>query len=290
MNAAAQIGAGLRFVGCFYERFIRMKSVDLVPGVRAVLDGGCNSLVVEDGGEALLIDPKFPPMSAWLARRLRAAGARVTRIVDTHYHFDHARGNIHYPGAEIVAHEQAPPLMDRREGAWWSRHPGARPTTLVGDRRVITLGDQEILLQHPGSAHTAGDLWAYLRRGGVEIVVAGDLFFHGYYPFFDLEGGADVGGIIAALRRLAAAYPDAVFLPGHGPLARAADATRYADYLTFLRDAVADARARGLGEDAAARSVDLSGWGMSALPVLHYGEILTTAESNIRSMYRMLPR
>lgn len=50
----------------------------------------------------------------------------------------------------------------------------------------------------------------------------GPLFFNGHYPFLDRnEGVASIPRLIQVLRHLADTYPEAVFLPGHGPLARA---------------------------------------------------------------------
>jgi uncharacterized protein YndB with AHSA1/START domain len=86
-----------------YDRAIRLTPCELAPGIHAVL-GGCNSLVVADAGEALVVDPKFLPFSWWLHRWIAAhVPAPVTRVVDTHHHWDHAQGNVHYPGAVIAA-------------------------------------------------------------------------------------------------------------------------------------------------------------------------------------------
>ena len=73
----------------------------------------------------------------------------------------------------------------------------------------------------------------------------------------------------------------------HGPLATAGDLRRFGDYLTFLYDGVKQARQDSLTEDEAVKGINLSKWSLSILPILHYGQVLSTAKSNIRSVYQM---
>ncbi len=278
----------------FYYAFLHITSKQLTPGVYALLDGGCNSLVVEEGGHVMLVDPKFPPMSRWAASWIHEhISGSVDYVVNTHFHFDHTEGNVLYPKARIVAQEQAPALMELRDHDWWRRHPQGvpKPGDLVRDREEIHVGNQAVEIVHYGPAHTRGDLVVDLNRDGKVIVATGDLVFHGYYPFLDLgEGGVDFQGLIQSIRRLAARFPDAVFVPGHGPLATAEDLQSFASYLEDLWEAVAEARTRGRSESEAMAGIDLSAYGLRILPILHYGQVLSTAGANIRSVYRLQDR
>jgi hypothetical protein len=84
--------------------------------------------------------------------------------------------------------------------------------TLDGGERTVTVGGREVVLSHPGRAHTSGDLVIWLPEH--RIVATGDIFFNGHYPFLDRdEDGASIPGLIRALRDLAGTYPEAVFLP-----------------------------------------------------------------------------
>lgn len=286
------LAASLAVGGWFYVAFLRLSPIEITPGVHAVLAGGGNSLIVQDGRDVLLVDTKFPPGSRWLKRWMaQHTGAPVTVVVDTHYHYDHTQGNVEYPQARILAHRAAPELMRLRDVDFWGQHPGGIPVAenLVDTTLTLKIGGQEVVLTHPGPAHTRGDLWVYLRRGGVEVVATGDMVFHTYYPFMDLgQGGIDIPGLIGSIRSLAGRYPHAVFLPGHGPLARADDLLRYADYLQFLYDSVEQARKRGLSEDETVAAVDLSRWDLSVLPSYHDGKLCwATAANNIRCVYRL---
>jgi glyoxylase-like metal-dependent hydrolase (beta-lactamase superfamily II) len=291
MPALASAGALL----WFYISYVRQRIVGLAPGVYAVLGGGGNSLIVVAENEVLLVDPKFPPVSRQLRRWIRrTSGAPVTRLVNTHYHYDHTQGNVLYPEAAIFAHEKVPHLMLSRDNAfnsrsWWERHRDAVPSEILdGGEHRLKVGDREVMLFHPGQAHTGGDLVVSLPDHG--IVATGDLVFNGYYPFLDVdEDGVSLPDLIEALRNLARSHPTAVFIPGHGPLARADDLHHHADYLEQLYESVARACADGLSEDEAVRQVDLSGWKYSVLPTFHRGRLSwSTARNNVRWVYQLM--
>jgi glyoxylase-like metal-dependent hydrolase (beta-lactamase superfamily II) len=286
--------AGATALVWFYLSYVRQRVEELAPGVYAVFGGGGNSLVVQGGEEVLLVDPKFSPASrrlrGWISRGI---GAPVGKVVNTHYHYDHTQGNVLYPGAQIIAHKNVPVLMlscdnDFNSSAYWESNRRSLPDeTLDGGQRTVTVGGREVVLSHPGRAHTSGDLMIWLPE--YRIVATGDLLFNGHYPFLDRdEGGASIHGLIRALRDLAGTYPEAVFLPGHGPLARAGDLRRHADYLEFLQESVEQALRDGLSEDEAVERIDLSGWDLSILPSFHGGKLTwATAKNNVRWVYQM---
>lgn len=275
----------------FYLSFVHLKIKQLAPGVYAAFGGGGNSLIVKHGAEVLLVDTKFQPVSRWLRSWVsRKLSAPVTSIVNTHYHYDHTQGNDLYPEAKILAHVNVPDLMMQRDGAWWSKHQRGVPVppNLVTGNHSILMGYEHVDLTHPGVAHTHGDLWLHLPKEN--IIVTGDLFFHTYYPFFDLgDGGADILKLAKSVRVLVDQSPDAVFLPGHGPLANAEDLSNFADYLEFLYSAVARAYHEGLSEKQMVRQIDLSRWNFKILPSFHDGKLLwATKRNNIRWVYQLL--
>ena len=286
--------------GWMYFSFGRQQHIEFAPGVYAALNGGGNSLVLKDGADVLLVDTKFSPGSValhdWIEKDLKY---RVTTIVNTHYHYDHTRGNPLYPGARIVAYRTVPQCMQERDPQWCREYPAAIPSVLVDEtsRDVATamrlrIGETEVLLFHPVDvAHTHGDLCIYLPK--YNIVLTGDLLFFGYYPFIDLspDCGASLPGTVIALRKLARDFPNAIFIPGHGKLARASDLAAYADYLEDLNTQVERAYRAGKTEDETAQSVDLSRWHRHILPSFPDDRIWpewASADSNIRAAYRLL--
>ena len=273
----------------FYEAYVKQTPIELAPGVHAVVGGGGNSLVVEDGGEVLLVDSKFPPGSDVLARWLRKhSSSPVTKLVNTHYHYDHAQGNQNYPSATIYAHESVPELMRAQDGEYWSRHFTSVPTVKVpSGGQSLRVGSTEVELHHPGPAHTQGDLIVYLPQH--KVLATGDLFFHTYYPYFDLsKAGVSLSGLIGAIESIASRFPDAKVVPGHGPVTTSAELRAYGQYLSDLRERVRLALARGLSEDVTAAELAPT-LRRSVLPSFHGGHISwATAESNVRCVYQLV--
>ena len=274
----------------FWWRYLRQTHVELAPGVRAIIGGGGNSLLVEDGGEALLLDTKFPPCDRLLRRWLRRnCTTAISTVVNTHYHYDHTYGNALYTGSTIVAHERTPRLMLEREDGFWHGHENVIPRELISDQgHTLRVGSIEVQLRYPGIAHTHGDLYAILPRHG--IVATGDLLFNGFYPYLDTgRGGAWPPGMSAGLRRLAREHPDATFVPGHGPIASVADLEHAADYLDWLWAEVGRARAEGLSVGQTRRRLDPGRFRLSILPVAfrHWRITWATAGSNIQWSYEL---
>ncbi|PTL85600.1 MBL fold metallo-hydrolase [Vitiosangium sp. GDMCC 1.1324] len=293
MPMAASLALGAAGAGTwFYASFLRQEVVDLAPGVRMVMGGGGNTLVVEGSREALLVDTKFPPganlLRKWVSDNVQKP---VKHVVSTHYHYDHTLGNDLYPGADRIAHKAVPELMRRNEALQTKMHPLGVANVLVDENPMrVDLGDKEVVLFHPGTAHTRGDLCVWLPKE--KILATGDLFFFTYYPFFDLrQGGADLEGLIKAVRKLVATYPDAVVVPGHGPVARISDLARYADYLQFLHDQATEGLQKGIDEQQASRLLDgeISKWGLSILPSFHDNQLTwATSQSNVRDAFSLV--
>ncbi|MGH0256295.1 MBL fold metallo-hydrolase [Sinorhizobium meliloti] len=273
----------------FYVSFIRLSAHELVSGVHFVEGGGGNSLVVESEGELLLVDPKFPPGSSALRRWIdgNTSGA-VDVIVNTHYHYDHTQGNTLYPGARILAHANTHALMLERDGQWWrDGRTGFLPTAGVDRPTTLHVGDIEVRIEPVAAAHTNGDLVVILPAQ--DIVATGDLVFNRYYPFFDLgRGGANIDGLIDAVRSLSDRYPTAIFVPGHGPAANAEDLRNYSMFLASVRTSAAEAKARGEDVGSLLDRLDTGRWERSILPSFHNNRLhWATRSSTIRSIYAL---
>lgn len=299
--AVAALGLGALGVGAaaalFYDKYLRLRPVQLAPGVTAIIGGGGNSLVVASAGKVLIVDPKFGPPAAalqhWVSRN---TSGRVSVVVNTHYHYDHSQGNARYPGAQIIAFDSVRGFMlaeanDFNDPEWWrSRTPFLPNRAVGGSGTTLTVGDHSLVLLHPGPAHTRGDLYVHLPA--LDVLVTGDLLFHTYYPFFNgSPAGCSIAGLISSLRRLASEHPGARFVPGHGPMAKADDLDRFADYLDALRSAVAGAIQDGLGESETVKQVSgsIAAWKLTPLPsLLGRRLLLSTAGNNVRWAYRIL--
>ncbi len=166
-----------------------------------------------DAGECLVVDPSWDPMG--LVRRARADGMRVVGVIVTHYHGDHAGGNLWghpVPGvSELVKAGLGPVHVQQGDGALLRERCGLKPEDTVEhpDGGVIRVGSVEIEVLHtPG--HSPGS--ACFRSG--DLLLTGDtLFVHGCGRV-DLPT-SDPGDMAASLKRLQAIEDDLEVYPGH---------------------------------------------------------------------------
>jgi cyclase len=228
---------------------------ELVPGVHAYLqpDGGwClnNAGFISDGRTTLLVDTAATERRAQLLRdALLATGAPMPDVVvNTHHHGDHTYGNrVFADGAEIIAHTSC---RDEMIAAGHQLHlvwpdidygdvPVTAPTITYADRLVMEVGDSQIHLIHPGTAHTTGDTIVWLP--GQRVVFAGDLVFNEGAPFIamgSLSGSLRALGVLRSL--------DAEFIvPGHGPVCGPEVYDTMEGYLYYVAELAAQGRAAG---------------------------------------------
>ena len=189
--------------------------------------------------------------------------APVRTVLNTHHHGDHTFGNCLFPGAAIVAQERArdeaiafgPP----RELPFWdcpdwgdlSLDP---PFVTFTDQIAVHAGDLRAEVRYVGTAaHTTNDsiIWIPERS----VLFCGDLIFNGGTPFL-LMGS--VAGAVEVLEQVLRPLGAQTIVPGHGPVfgdSGPIDATL--DYLRFVLDVAAQARAAGVSALDAARDTDL---------------------------------
>jgi glyoxylase-like metal-dependent hydrolase (beta-lactamase superfamily II) len=271
-------------------KLLRVEYRELLPGLHVALGGGGNSLILTDGGETMVVDTKQPPLDRRLKRWIdRNIEAPVTTVVNTHFHFDHTQGNILYAGARIIAHAVAPALMRERDGRIWRKRPDGMPGELIEETTTIHVGSQPVTIHADGRGHTASDLWLHIERDGRHVIMTGDVACLGVNPYFDTgEGGADIEHMIALLRRWATDYPDAVFVPGHGPVATASDMRYHADFLAFLIEHVGRAKRAGLSARQTVSNLSLSPFRLSPMVMFHGGQTFLNERSNIRQTHGLL--
>ncbi|MFT3831371.1 MAG: MBL fold metallo-hydrolase [Opitutaceae bacterium] len=205
-----------------------------------------NATAVIGDDAVLLVDSGGSPE---IAARLQGALAKLTDkpvrlLVDTHWHFDHVNGNEVFGahGATIVGHaamrsrmlEGKTNVLPGFPAVAYEREEFATPTVTFDQSLTVHLGAQRVELVHPatGRAHTDGDAVVYLPQRN--LVVMGDLYFEGMYPFIDVAAGGSVDGMIAGCREVLARIDDqTIVVPGHGPVT---DKAHLAAFVAMLAD------------------------------------------------------
>ncbi len=215
-----------------------------------VLFGVGGNIGVSIGSDGVLIvDDQFPQVMEKIEAAIgEIGGDGVDYAINTHWHFDHAEGNnaLGPKGTTIVAHRNA--RADMAKGglvnlviAKYQQQPypkAALPVLTFDDRMQIHFNDNQMDLMHFSPAHTNGDAAVWFRNQNA--VHLGDVFNNSGYPFVDVDSGGGIDGMINFCEQtLAAVGPDAIVIPGHGPVTDTAALSRYVYMLKTVRSRVA---------------------------------------------------
>lgn len=109
----------------------------------------------------------------------------------------------------------------------------------------LHMNGEAVFLYHEPNSHTDGGSIVLFR--GSDVVVTGDLFTPGAYPFLDVDHGGSVQGEIAGLNHIfdltvptktqeAGTY----VIPGHGRICDEADVVEFRDMVVIIRDRIQD--------------------------------------------------
>jgi len=216
--------------------------------------GNIVASVGEDG--TLLVDDQFPQMMDRIDDALAALGSEgVDFAINTHWHFDHAEGNLTLgpQGTWLVSQANSRAMMADPHVVnlvnWKYRQDpyplAARPVITYDDQMQFHFNGERIDLMHFGPAHTTGDTAVIFR--GRNAVHLGDVFNNSGYPFIDADNGGGISGVIdfcSAVRD--ELDEDSVVIPGHGPVTDFQALTDYIDTLTVVRDRIADMISEGM--------------------------------------------
>jgi cyclase len=227
-------------------------------GLTWLRGAGGNVVACHGPDGVLLVDTDYEQMTGKLVAAVAALGAGpATFVVNTHWHFDHVGGNetLARGGATIIAHPHARERMEKGQTiaaideTIAPAPAGALPRLTFTDSLTLHLNGETIEIWHPRRAHTDGDAVVRFRRA--DVIHAGDLWFHGGYPFVDVSSGGDIDGLIAAIDVIIAAAGDSTrIVPGHGPVGTKVDLAAHRAMLQEFRDIVA--REIAAGKDLAA--------------------------------------
>jgi len=248
MPVAGQVGTGETVIQKATEQFesTPLKTIPLDKGIWMFAGDGGNVTAIVDDGNTLLIDSGLNSRVAELTDAIfKATWRPVTRLVNTHWHFDHTGGNVYFgsEGVTIIAQEnvkgrlssvQSVPFTGLRDGPYPTQ---AVPTTTYSSSMALGQGDQHLTLLNYGPAHTDGDTIIYISPANVTVV--GDIFSNHFYPIIDLASGGSIDGMIYSLDRVLMQTDEHTkIVPGHGPVATRSDLRHYRDMLVQVRQRI----------------------------------------------------
>ena len=177
-------------------------------GAYWVTDGLYNSMfVVSDKGVIVIDAPRS------FADKLPDAIAEVTDkpvkyFIYSHHHADHTAGSAIFGDDVIrVGHELTAKELKRKNDP---NRPV--PTVTFSDTYTVKLGNQRVELTYPGLQHSPGNVFIYLPKQKVIMLV--DVLYPGWVPFEDFALAASVPGYFHAFDQ-AKQYDFKYFQGGH---------------------------------------------------------------------------
>jgi cyclase len=210
-------------------------------GVYVLYGSGGNIGVSAGPDGVILIDDQYAQATPQVLEALGTLDKRPPRFVlNTHWHGDHTGGNenLAKQASVIVAHDGVRARMSTEQNSEFLKHktpaspPLALPVVTFNDSLSLHVNGDELRGHHAPQAHTDGDTFVVFRKANV--IHAGDLFFHGMYPFIDLDSGGSVSGLIKAIDKvLELADENTRIIPGHG---KVTDEAGLASYRKMLVD------------------------------------------------------
>ena len=206
--------------------------------------GGGNTAVFATATGVTLVDTKNPGWGQPLLDQVKTITDKpVTRVINTHVHYDHVSGNVVMPATvEIVAHDYTtrniatPGLVAGSTTPAqnvFKENPGkGLPKRSFSDKLTIGSGADRIDLYYFGPAHTGGD--AFVAFPAHRIMHTGDAFPNKGLPIMDKANGGTGVGYADTIRKAAKGVPNIdTIINGHTPAQTTpADMLQVADFVS----------------------------------------------------------
>jgi glyoxylase-like metal-dependent hydrolase (beta-lactamase superfamily II) len=235
-----------------------------------------------------VIDANFP----WGAREVLAAIRKTTNkpirfVFDTHYHADHAYGNVVFAGAgATVVSSRACAEESRTKGLKdvqsqakdRATEPLVHPSVLFEDKLIFDDGEHRVELTKVGPAHTKGDAIAYLPKD--KILFVGDLAVNWTLGNNLSDVDADHRNWVRVLEQLAQ-WEARIVAPAHGVLGTLETIRGQRDYLADMLHLVEAGMQAGKSAEELAAEINLTRY-------QPFGAEPRRTAGQVRSMYRKL--
>jgi len=228
--------------------------------------GGGNSAVFITADGITVVDTKLPGWGAPLLEKIKSVSDKpVTRIINTHTHFDHTSGQVEFPATvDVVTHEntktymeQANPVYGLQTGPQTNifKENGGKGMSkrTFKDKMTLGKGADQIDLYYFGRAHTGGD--AYVVFPALRVMHVGDTFPTRDMPIMDKNNGGSAVEFSATLRKAAAVSGVDTIINGHNPTTMTpADVKLYSEFIADFVKFAQDAKKAGKSADEVASS------------------------------------
>lgn len=213
--------------------------------------GGGNTAVFVTSTGVTLVDTKNPGWGQPLLDKVKTLTDKpVTRVINTHTHYDHTSGNVVMPSTvEIVAHAMTSKNLAAGNpvtglGATpnvFKDNPGkGLITRTFTDKLTIGSGADQVNLHYFGPAHTGGD--AFVEFPALRVMHTGDAFPNKGLPIMDKSNGGSGVEYANTIMKAVKGVPNVdLIINGHTPaLTTPADMRQFG---AFVAEFIATAQA-----------------------------------------------
>jgi glyoxylase-like metal-dependent hydrolase (beta-lactamase superfamily II) len=236
------------------------KLEQVIPGHYVYSSGARLSGIIVTNEGVVVVDALSNEAMAKHERQLIASTIQkpVRYLISSTFHGNYANGNVAYPDAMKIGHENyRADLIDQMKADKMPEVQQAAmlPHQTFRDRMTIYPGGKEIQILYLGRAHTRGDTIVFVPQD--RIVYLSEVFFDGRFPFMN-DGYVEWIRTIDAVLKLDAD----IFVPGQGPsnIASSPRGSRDAlvraqQVLVNFRNAVQEQISRGATEEQTVAAV-----------------------------------
>ena len=206
--------------------------------------GGNIAVSIGDDG-VLIVDDQIPSLIPKIKDAIKEiGGGDLVYTINTHWHFDHAEGNLALDPniTKIISQSNARDYMAKgglidmvANRINQEPYPDyALPVITYENGMTLYFNNEEIEIVHFGPAHTSGDSAVIFHNQNA--IHYGDVFVTEGYPFIDVSSGGSINGIINFLSQsLTKLKSGAIILPGHGEIATIQDVEDTISMLKIIR-------------------------------------------------------
>ena len=225
--------------------------------------GGGNTAVFVTASGVTLVDTKNPGWGQPLLDKVKTLTDKpVTRVINTHTHYDHTSGNVAMPATvEIVAHEMTSKNLAAGNPVTGL---GATPNVFKDnpgkglikrtftDKLTIGSGADQINLYYFGPAHTGGD--AFVEFAALRVMHVGDTFPNKGMPIMDKSNGGSGVEYANTISKAVAGVPNIDWIiNGHTPAQTTpAEMKEFAEFVREFVTTIQAAKKAGKTSDEAA--------------------------------------
>ena len=218
----------------FMKFMNQFEIVEVDQNLTLALGGGGNSAILVGDKDVLVIDSKIMGGKSKLYELVKEkARDKNIILINTHFHSDHAGGNSLYKGNTIIA------------GAYtkeqWIEENGEEgfPTDFLKDKKEIQIGEETVIIQNMGQAHTYNDVVVYFKNR--KMLFMGDLLIIGMHPFLKENNGSKISLYLEKENKAIEEFQPDKIVPGHGPVGGKELVTQFQTYFADTK-AVAEGK------------------------------------------------